>query len=422
MYHIPRDRRPKRKYWELAKASSKYVGAGVAGAGAYGYKKYKRWTDEFDPEGSYQKAMRLAKAGWIPPMASPSGYAMNAAARAAARVPVGRRRFSSARFKKGRRTSRRSFRKMPYRRYKRRRFPMRRRRRRWPTRFNKRRRRYYRPIRTLSQRDLAVKVWKSEDAVGRTCDTGQTLFWIPYTNASAVDLNAAIVDTGQGAVRLGGSSAQQSDKYIFNYCKADSYLRNVSEHPIHCEVFFCVARQDTEDDTHSGVKTTALNYLMEGWQDRMLDADETAISLAVSNGAVTSNMGNLDPFHSTRFTEHFKIMKVKKRVLAPGHSMDVSVRKGPFRSTLFKLRQEKEDALGKITMFPLVKFTGSLGHDVLDEDSVTTMKLTLGCLFKKEINFTYVITHAPLIAVTDNKTSIANLEGPAEMAEVVDDA
>lgn len=314
-----------------------------------------------------------------------------------------------------------SFRKrrMPYRRYgrKRRRFSKKRRR------TNKRRR--YRSFRSRVRRSVVDmqpdRTWKNEGQIGRTCAVGQTLFWIPWTNGSAVDLNAALLDTGENSRVLGGADQTDAVKYFARHVKCDSYLRNVSEHAIHLQVFWCVARSHIEDETFAGAKATALGYLAKGWSDRLLDTDETAIGLATANDAVESDMNNITPYESSAFVSHYKIVKRTSRTLQPAQSMSISMKKGRFTFRKFDVYQTKEDALGGITMFPLVKFCGSLGHLLADTDSVGSMSLTLGCEYRKEIKFTYTVPHQPAIAVTNAKATSGDYEAPADHMEVADD-
>lgn len=268
----------------------------------------------------------------------------------------------------------------------------------------------------------APKIWKSEGTVGETCEVGQQKYWIPFTNGTSVDLNAAMVDTGQGGNQLQGSSNEES-QFFLRTLHTKATIKNVSEHDVYVTVYFCVLREHLEDDVEAGVKAAALAYLLQGWSDRMLDTDETAVGLAVSGDAVESDMFSLTPYNSTIFCEHFRIMYKKSRKLKAAESMRISIGKRNlnWRFSKNKVDQAKEDGLGKMTMFPLVKFHGSLGHLTTDTDSVAPMSLTLGCQFLKEINFSWIAAHQPLIAVTNTKATSGLYEGPTQFMEMEDD-
>lgn len=268
----------------------------------------------------------------------------------------------------------------------------------------------------------APKIWKNEGTVGETCLVGQQRYWIPFTNGTSVDLNAALVDSGQGNTSLQGNSNEASTFYLRNlFTKAT--IKNLSEHDIYVTVYYCVLREHMEDDVEVGVKNTALRYLAEGWSNRMLDTDESLIGLSVDGDAVTSDMFSLTPYQSTIFCEHFRIMYKRSRKLRSADSMKVSVGKRNlnWRFSKNKVDQAKEDGIGRMTMFPLIKFHGSLGHLATDTDAVAPMSLTLGCQYLKEISFSWIAAHAPLIAVTNSKATSGDYVAPTDQMEADDD-
>ena len=109
-------------------------------------------------------------------------------------------------------------------------------------------------------------------------------------------------------------------------------------------------------------------------------------------------------------------------MLAAGVSRSVSMKRYKrFKFNAHQMKQNNEDALGKLTMFPLICFHGTLGHLTSDTDSVAPMKLTLGCQFLKKIQFSWMGVHRPLIAVTNSKAITGDYEGPAMEVEVADD-
>lgn len=278
-----------------------------------------------------------------------------------------------------------------------------------------------RVTRVVMQQLSAPKIWKSEDVVGEIVAPGQCHWWIPYTNGSTVDLSAALVDTGEASLQLGSGWAS-ADHWMKNV-STKATVRNLSEHPCHITVYWCKLKKDVEDNVHAGVKTTALNYLMLGWKDRMNDADEVKDQLAVSGDALVTDMFNMTPYSSTPFLESYKIVKKTTGVFPPGAVMDVSIGwRGLKKVTNFNIDGAREDAIKPFTMFPLIKFYGTLGREIASpHTAVNTLQCHLGCIFFKTINFTYQDPHKPLIATTDNKPAPVSVEGPSDYKMEEDD-
>jgi hypothetical protein len=252
-------------------------------------------------------------------------------------------------------------------------------------------------------------------------EVGQACWYIPATSASVIDLAAAIVDTGEGAVELAPTSMTESAKIHFARAVTTMCLKNVSEHAMRLTCYKCVCRSSTEDDSHAGVKATALNYLAEGWQDRMLDADETAVNLTIGSNSVLSDMFSLSPQHSSRFMKAFRIVKTFQKTLEPADSMKLTLKSGRRTFIKHEIDQAKEDAIGGYTCFYLIKMHGSLGHLKTDTDNINTLAVTLGAAIYKAITFHYTQPYNPLIAVTNNKANTGDFEGPGQDMEQDDD-
>lgn len=334
-----------------------------------------------------------------------------------------RKSFPKRRYYRGRR----SFRNMPRRRYngfgKRRRFYRRRR----P--IKRRRYQYRRPSlaslvkKIVTSQLTAPMTWLNEGTVGKTAEIGQMQAWIPYTMGSAVDFDAALQDTGEGALPLSGySTIPDSAKYHLKKLQTNAVIKNVSEHDMYVKVYFCVAREHVEDDSASGAKATALAYLSKGWEDKMLNTDEVAVNLGGTSDSIEIDMLSVTPYMSRTFCTHYKIMKVRKYVLPAGESRSVSMRS--FKRFVFDaqmISQSKEDAFRGLTMFPLIFFHGTLGHQTEDTDVVAHMRLTLACSYRKEIMYTWMMAHQPLIAMTNSKLTTGDYEAGTEFTETKDD-
>jgi len=268
------------------------------------------------------------------------------------------------------------------------------------------------------------KIWKNEASGGQEAAVGQMVMWIPFTCGSTIDTNAAIADVGENSdALLPGQGIRQSVMVHFKKLRANAFVKNLSEHDVHVQVYWCYARDRFFHNVHSGVKGTALGLLEDGFKERMLDADETTQGLIKSSNALVCWVHELNPYYSTPFMSKFKIYKTRRRTLKPADSMSVSCGKTPkYPIAAHQLVDDHEDALRKITCFPIVKFFGTLGHEKLANTTVSTMKCTMGYVVKKTISFTYDNPHYPLIALSNSKPTTGDFEGPAEFMEVDDDA
>ena len=319
------------------------------------------------------------------------------------------------------RSKKRSFRKMGRRGYKRRRgFRSRRRRSNKSNSFYSRR--FQKAVQHALAKETASKIWKSEGAVGEQVSVGICNYWIPYTCGSSVDMQAALEDLGEGNQRLEGTD-NDATRFSFQQVATACAMKNLSEHDIHVTVYYCICRNDIESSDHAGLKTTALNYLLEGWKDRMLDADETGVAaIAVSGDSVSTKMFSLNPYESSNFVGNFRIAKVTRRVLGPADTMRIDMKKRKrFQIRKHQILQKNEDGLRNISMFPLVKFHGSQGHLDGDITSIGTLAVNLGAMFFKKIKFTYVATHIPLIAITNTKAVAGDFEAPSRHMNTDDD-
>jgi hypothetical protein len=147
----------------------------------------------------------------------------------------------------------------------------------------------------------------------------------------------------------------------------------------------------------------------------MLDADETAEFGTIGTEDFNTDMFNLAPESSSEFLSRVKIYHTKKGILKKGEILKISMKNSKMRSlTLEDVDASDHDSIPGLTKFILVKFHGSLGNSTLDETDVTTMDCNIGAMWFKEISWTYISPHIPLIAVTNTKPTSGAYEGPTE--------
>lgn len=300
-----------------------------------------------------------------------------------------------------------SFRRRPYRRY---------------NRFYKRR--YYRSksfsnrVKSVIMRQLAPpRTWMLEDTTMCSTTPGTCQFLIPMTIGSTTDMEAATKDLGDGSVQLGLSSHKDVYNYFRN-CQGQITLKNMGDHDAHITAYCCVLKERFDHSSYTSVRETALNYLLESLKDRMLDADESSIGLALSSERLTSDLIGLNPYMCTLFTKLFKIVKVRKGVIPPAGISNFKLINAKMRKfNNEEIEDANTDGIRGYTKFWLFKVHGSLGVDGTDETKCNVMSAYIAFMWTKKITTCHLDPYKSLLAVTDSKDSISNPTGPSDFDE-----
>ncbi len=195
-----------------------------------------------------------------------------------------------------------SFRKMPKRRYRRRRRRVKRRR-----------------FRSSVQNISAPHTWFAEGQSALSKAVGLFSMWAVCDFMTTNQIESAWNDVGEGSTPfVKGSESARVAHCMKGKLKLD--IRNLNEHPMFVRPIWLTCKRDIYDATN-GLTVEASDLLLAGIQDRMLDADETTISLAQSGSNISSKMRQLSPFFSSRLQREFTFSPKQETLIMPGETL-----------------------------------------------------------------------------------------------------
>lgn len=248
---------------------------------------------------------------------------------------------------------------------------------------------------------------------------GTYYYQIPAVIGDSVSLKTAWDDTGEGGTLIGGNTGGET----FCYCQSSITfaIKNLNQHPMYIKPYKLVARTDIS--TGSNVADTVTSNLIEGWKARMLDADETTVSLTESASAVSSKMQGLSLYMSSALCEKYKIYAGKGIMLEPGKTVRMKFSTGIKKIRYRELSDLQQYAFGKHTIVPVFKVNMSLGMDTGNQNECATLDGYFHCEWARRVTMKYLTSHKPLIAVVNGKrTAFTNGgEGPTDMEMKVDE-
>lgn len=258
--------------------------------------------------------------------------------------------------------------------------------------------------------------WLSEDEQSHNLLAGKYHFIAPTCLFDRSDLATSWADTGEGGASLGGSTNNPA-KCCLRSGFLRVHVRNLLEHPLRIQVYWLTAKQDIHDAT--SCINNVVDSLLDGWKDRMLAADETTANFLGGTQVTSTGSALLSPYHSSRLKDKWRIKKGKGGWLQPGDIVD-------FRYKLFKKRylryfditsSDNRRTYRGLTVVPLFKVHTAIGHDTVNIDEALCLDGYVHMQMFKSITWTYVTTHVPLIAYSENKDTAFTTggEGPTDV-------
>lgn len=246
---------------------------------------------------------------------------------------------------------------------------------------------------------------------------------------SRSDLEAAWADLGEGSVPLVSSSTNKAQRALLRSMSFYGIMRNLNVHPMYVSVYWLLAKRDLTTDAGANPSDMALNHLMGGWEDRMLDTDEAnGFTDDTANGRVGCSMRGLTVYNSGRLRQNWKISHGKSGWIEPGATVMIKYRRK--RGKMLNYEAHVQDADTRkvtrgLTVVVLFEISMALGHDTTDHATNTT---TLDGDFHIDTHVKYVLkalpdNDLPLLAISQGKETAFDVggEGPTPHAFVADE-
>lgn len=295
---------------------------------------------------------------------------------------------------------------------------------------NKWRRKRYRKKRTVNFKKKVVRavaaphtwLYEYQDSVDLV--KGKYYFWFPGSIASNSDITTAWTDTGEGGSTLGNGTT--SSCLIGNRMMTMN-VKNMSLHDCFIKVYWLVPRTTIcESTTYNDVHAVAAEMLVEGWKERVLDADETSVQISQGTTPVrvSSELQSLTLYMSSHLCEKFKIYTGKGGYLKGGEETMIKFKSKFCKEMSYRVANE-EGSVGikGFTAIPVIKCVMSMGHDTASLTEFMTLDGALCANISKKLTLQYLVTHKPLLAVTNTKdiSPLNGLEAPTDMLDQIDE-
>lgn len=316
-----------------------------------------------------------------------------------------------------RRKSFRKRRRMP-RKYRRRRRYKRRKRR-----YNTRRFRHY-----ITSLLAPPRTYIRENSAGLDVLAGRYHYWCPAAHLDVGTLESAWTATGdQSKPLVGDGSNQDNQRALLSRASTVIKFHNNNLHNMYIKVYWVRAKTRITDGTND-VCQKIIDYIINGWNDRILDASEgeyTEVSSVlndanVSGYAISSTLANLSIFSSYRLKMDFRVKPGKGGWLAPGQTTQFTFKRKYGKS----LRYEEIKTGGNhrtlpgYTVVPVFRINMAMGNDTTTNTQSLNMDGVANCHIFNTITWKFVDTKPALTHIDRNTTTAFGVGGGAPSMDV----
>lgn len=255
-------------------------------------------------------------------------------------------------------------------------------------------------------------------------------YWIaPTSHASCVDLELAWKDLGKDSAALVSTTPNDTERAILKRAALDIELTNLNTHPMHVQVYWCIARdRQTNGDGHNP-HVKVIEYLYNGWNDRMLAADVAAVLGYAGAGSnnISSKVASTDPMQAYRLRMAFKVKRGKGGWIKPGGIVNFKWNTyGRDRAIRYEIIKDDSNhkSVPGLTVVPLFRVQMMTGVDTGAASVFRPMDGYLHMKIYKKITYKFVDLKPALMAVQNSKSVAAitgDLVGPTEYADLADE-
>lgn len=268
------------------------------------------------------------------------------------------------------------------------------------------------------------RTWHNDIDVSLNLNQNKYYWYAPTSHCSTTQLEEAWKDTGEGGVALVSSIPKDTERAIMKLGSTRMEVNNLNTHPIFVEVYWLTARDRiTAGATSAHVK--AIEYLVDGWKDRMLLADETDIDTTEGTNVVTTLTKTLNPLQSYRLRMAFKIKKGKGGWIRPGGVVNFTYKSTGDRSIRYEIikNDSNHQAIPGLTVVPLFRIVMASGVKALDPSVFRPMDGYFHCKVHKIVKFKFVDLKPALMAIKNDKSTTTGevLVGPSEFEDKADE-